>query len=100
MHTTPSDTTDVTYLKIEHYSGHAEVIKAAEVLLEQHKHEEEKERLNNLPSWTGTARKLIASLWIREDDFFRFGTKNDYYSRGKRKQVWICLLYTSPSPRD
>lgn len=89
MHTTPSNTTDVTYLKIEHYSGHAEVIKAAEVLLEQHKHEEKKERLNNLPSWTGAARKLIASLWIREDDLFRFGTKNDYYSRGKRKQVWM-----------
>ena len=48
MHTTPSDTTDVTYLKIEHYSGHPEVIKAAEVLLEQQKHEERKERLNNL----------------------------------------------------
>ena len=89
MHNTPSDTTDVTYLKIEHYSGHSEVIKAAEVLLEQHKQEEKKERLNNLQSWTGAARKLIASLWIREDDFFRFGTKNDYYSRGKRKQVWM-----------
>ncbi|MDA9799364.1 hypothetical protein N9C39_11525 [Luminiphilus sp.] len=89
MHTTPSNTTDVTYLKIEHYSGHAEVIKAAEVLLEQYKRDVEQERLNALPSWTSAARKLIASLWIREDDSFRFGTKNEYFNSRNRQQVWL-----------
>ena len=87
--TPPSETTDITYLRIEHYSGHAEVIKAAEVLLEQYKQDAGKKRLNDLPSWTSVARKLIASLWIRDDDSFRFGTKNEYFTNGKRKQVWL-----------
>ena len=80
---------EANYLRIEHYSGHAEVIKAAEILLEQYKRDEKQERLNALPSWTGAARKLIASLWIREDDSFRFGTKNEYFNSRKRKQVWL-----------
>ena len=42
----------LTYLRIEHYSGHTEVIKAAEVLLEQYKKDAKQERLNGLPSWT------------------------------------------------
>ena len=89
MNTTPPETTNITYLKIEHYSGHAEVIKAAEVLLEQYKRDVEQERLNGLPSWTSAARKLIASLWIREDDSFRFGTKNEYFNPRNRQQVWL-----------
>jgi len=90
MQTTPPfNATDVTYLKIEHYSGHPEVIKAAEVLLEQYKRDAKQERLNDLPSWTSAARKLIASLWIREDDSFRFGTKNEYFNSRNRQQVWL-----------
>ena len=80
---------NISYLHIEHYSGHAEVIKAAEVLLEQYKIDTNKKRLNDPSSWTSAARKLIASLWIREDDSFRFGTKNEYFTSGKRKQVWL-----------
>jgi hypothetical protein len=87
--TPPSEAKDITYLRIEHYSGHAEVIKAAEILLEQYKRHVKQERLNDLPSWTSAARKLIASLWIREDDSFRFGTKNEYFNSRKRKQVWL-----------
>ena len=29
----------------------------------------------------------MASLWIRQDDSFRFGTETDYYSRGQREQI-------------
>ena len=78
-----------TYLRIEHYAGYAEVIKAAEALLEQYKRDTNKKRLNDLSSWTSSARKLIASLWIREDDCFRFGTKNEYFNSRNRKQVWL-----------
>lgn len=77
----------VTFLRIEHYSGHPEVARAADLLVTEL--ETSKEFLKDRSAWTGAARKLIASLWIREDDSFRFGTKNDYYSRGKRKQVWM-----------
>lgn len=78
---------DTTFLRIEHYSGHSEVKAAAEVLV--NKYAEEMEFIKGRPKWVSAARKIIASLWIRDDDLFRFGTKKDYFSKGKRKQSWM-----------
>jgi len=81
------DFKEMTYLRIEHYSGHPEVKAAAEVLV--NKYAEECSFIKGRAKWISAARKLIASLWIRDDDFFRFGTKKDYFSKGNRKQVWM-----------
>ena len=78
---------DISFLRIEHYSSHPEVAKAADLLIQELA--TSKEFLKDRSAWTSAARKLVASMWIRKDDSFRFGTKNDYYSRGKRKQVWM-----------
>ena len=78
---------NTSYLRIEHYSGHPEVASAADMLV---KHVAKgKKFLKNKRGWTSAARKLVASLWMRNDDLFRFGTKKDYFSAGKRKQVWL-----------
>ena len=78
---------DTTFLRVEHYSGHPEVKAAAEVLV--NKYAEKMKFIKGRPKWISAARKLIASLWIRDDDLFRFGTKKDYFSKGKRKQAWM-----------
>ena len=78
---------DFTYLRIEHYSGHPEVKAAAAILVDHVA--SGKSRLRDRRSWTSAARKLVASLWMREGDMFRFGTKKDYFSAGKRQQVWL-----------
>jgi len=78
---------DFTYLRIEHYSGHPEVRAAADILVTHIA--SGKSFLKDRPGWTKAARKLIASLWMREGDMFRFGTKKDYFSVGSRKQVWL-----------
>ena len=78
---------DLTYLRSEHYSGHPEVRAAADILVTYIA--SGKSFLKDRPGWTKAARKLIASLWMREGDMFRFGTKKDYFSAGKRQQVWL-----------
>tara|TARA_R110000764_G_scaffold21549_2_gene54397 strand:- start:82 stop:1413 length:1332 start_codon:yes stop_codon:yes gene_type:complete len=78
---------DTTFLRVEHYSGHPEVKAAADVLV--NKYAEEMDFIQGRRKWISAARKLIASLWIRDDDLFRFGTKKDYFSKGKRKQAWM-----------
>lgn len=78
---------DFTYLRIEHYSGHPEVKAAAEILVVHIA--SGKSFLKDRPGWIKAARKLVASLWMREGDMFRFGTKKDYFSAGSRKQVWL-----------
>ena len=78
---------DFTYLRIEHYSGHTEVRAAADILVDHIANG--KSFLKDKPGWTKAARKLVASLWMREGDMFRFGTKKDYFSAGSRKQVWL-----------
>ena len=78
---------DFSFLKIEHYSGHPEVKKAAELLVDAYA--EERHFIKDRKSWIRAARKLIASLWIRDEDMFRFSTKKDYFSKGRRKQVWL-----------
>lgn len=79
--------TDFTYLRIEHYSGHPEVRAAADILVDHVA--SGKSFLKDRRGWTSAARKLVASLWMREGDMFRFGTKKDYFSAGKRQQVWL-----------
>ena len=78
---------DFTYLRIEHYSGHPEVKAAADILVDYVA--SGKSFLKDRRGWTSAARKLVASLWMRECDMFRFGTKKDYFSAGSRKQVWL-----------
>lgn len=78
---------NISYLRIEHYSGHPEVSAAANILVDHIA--SGMKFLKNRSGWTAAARKLVASLWIREEDRFRFGTKKDYFSAGKRKQVWL-----------
>ena len=78
---------DFTYLRIEHYSGHPEVRAAADILVAHIA--SGKSFLKDRPGWTKAARKLIASLWMREGDMFRFGTNKNYFSAGKRQQVWL-----------
>jgi hypothetical protein len=78
---------DFTYLRIEYYSGHTEVRAAADILVTHIA--SGKSFLKDKPGWTKAARKLVASLWMREGDMFRFGTKKDYFSAGSRKQVWL-----------
>lgn len=75
---------ETTFLKIEHYSNHPEVIHAAELLCNEHK------RGGKVGStYIRAARKLIASVWVRKEDTFRFSTKTEYFSPSKRKQVWL-----------
>ena len=81
------DFKDVTYLRIEHYSNHPEVKAAADILVE--KYSETKQFVKARPKWDSSARKLIASLWVRDEDLFRFSTKKDYFSGVNRKQVWL-----------
>lgn len=81
------DFKDVTYLRIEHYSNHTEVKAAADILVE--KYSETKQFIKARPKWVSSARKLIASLWVRDEDLFRFSTKKDYFSGANRKQVWL-----------
>ena len=78
---------DVFYLQIECYSGHPEVKATAEVLVEYVA--SKKQFIKARQQWTMAARKLIASLGMREDDLFRFGTKKEYFSGKTRKQVWL-----------
>ena len=78
---------DFTYLRIEHYSGHPEVRDAADILVDHLA--SGKSFLKDKPGWTKAARKLVASLWMREGDMFRFGTNKNYFSAGKRQQVWL-----------
>ena len=86
---------NTSYLRIEHYSGHPEVASAADVLV---KHVAKgKKFLKNKRGWTSAARKLVASLWMRNDDLFRFGTKKDYFSavliKLEQMHLFIMKLY-------
>ena len=78
---------EIAFLKIELYSGHPEVVAAAEVLVAHIA--SQKDFLKDRNGWSRAARKLIASLWMREGDLLRFSTKKDYFSAGSRKQVWL-----------
>jgi hypothetical protein len=77
---------DISYLRIEAYSDHPEVIDMADQIVNSYvatltrKHPDK---------YRYPARKLIASIWLRDKDLFRFGTKTSYFGTKKRKQVWM-----------
>ena len=87
MYIEPPDSSDITFLRIEHYSGHPDVTKAADVLVGYVS--DSKQFIKDQQAWNSAARKLVASLWIRSSDSFRFNTKKDYFSKGSRKQAWL-----------
>lgn len=77
---------EAEFLSIKAYSEHPEVYKAAEILVA--KFSKTRSQVRNKEKYPRDAKKLIASIWLHEGDF-RFTTKNTYFSRGKRKQVWM-----------
>lgn len=77
---------DVTFLQIESYSNHEEVYKAANMLVEEFS--KSRKQIRNPKKYSRDARKLIASIWFHEG-LFRFTTKDKYFSKNHRKQVWM-----------
>jgi len=77
---------DITFLKIESYSEHEEVYKAADILVEEFS--KTRSQVRRKEKYPRDARKLIASIWFHED-LFRFTTKDKYFSKKHRKQVWM-----------
>lgn len=77
---------DITFLGIKAYSEHPEVYKAAELLVNEYCRT--RQRIKNKDKLPRDAKKLIASVWLH-DGQFRFTTKEEYFSKGKRKQVWM-----------
>ena len=78
---------DVTNLRIEAYSEHPEIYAFAEWLVNDYLASQQ--RIRDRDQYLRTARKLIASIWNREGDLFKFTTKNSYFSPKTRKQVWM-----------
>lgn len=77
---------DVSYLRIEAYSEHPEVLEMADLVVNSYLAKQERK---HPAKYVRPARKLIASIWLRDTDTFRFGTKTEYFSNKKRKQVWM-----------
>ena len=77
---------DITFLGIKAYSEHPEVYRAAELLVNEYCRT--RQRIKNKDKLPRDAKKLIASIWLH-DGQFRFTTKEEYFSKGKRKQVWM-----------
>lgn len=77
---------DVGFLSIKAYSAHPEVYLAAELLVNEFS--KTRQRLKNRDKLPRDAKKLIASIWMHEG-LFRFTTKAEHFSKGKRKQVWM-----------
>lgn len=77
---------DVTFLQIESYSEHEEVYRAADMLVEEFS--KSRKQIRRKEKYPKDARKLIASIWFHEG-LFRFTTKNRYFSKKHKKQVWM-----------
>ena len=77
---------DVSYLRIEVYSGHPEVKAMADQIVDSYLADKTRKHPDK---YRYPARKLIASLWLRDSDMFRFGTKTKYFGKERRKQVWM-----------
>ena len=73
---------DVSYLRIEAYSEHPEVVDMADLLVESYLSSKTRK---NPKKYVRPARKLIASLWLRDGDLFRFSTKTSHFGTAKRK---------------
>ena len=78
--------TETTFLRIEHYSDHPEVQHAAQLLVSRLK---DLRTIRGEAKYVAAAKKLIASIYIRDELLFRMSTKKEYYSTTKRKQVWL-----------
>jgi len=78
---------NTSYLCIESYSGHPEVAKAAQMLVEAYFSGGQRRRDEAL--MFRDAKKLVASLWIRKSDMFRFTTRAEAFSPAARRQVWM-----------
>lgn len=78
--------TETTFLRIEHYSDHPEVQHAAQLLVSRLK---DQRTIREEAKYVAAAKKLIASIYIRDELLFRMSTKKEYYSTAKRKQVWL-----------
>ena len=78
---------DVNFLSIEAYSDHPEVYAVAEILTSVYFDDRLRKRNPNLVA--RDARKLVASLALRNSDLFRFTTKTSHFSAQNRKQVWM-----------
>lgn len=77
---------EAEFLSIKAYSEHPEVYKAAEILVTEFS--KTRSQVRNKEKYPRDAKKLIASIWLH-DGHFRFTTKDTYFSKGKRKQVWM-----------
>jgi len=77
---------EAEFLSIKAYSEHLEVYKAAEILVAEFS--KTRSQVRNKEKYPRDAKKLIASIWLHDGEF-RFTTKNTYFSKGKRKQVWM-----------
>lgn len=77
---------EVVFLSIKRYSEHPEVYAAADLLVKEFN--KTRQRLKNKDKLPRDAKKLIASIWMHEG-IFRFTTKDEHFSKGKRKQVWM-----------
>ena len=78
--------TETTFLRIEHYSDHPEVLHAAQLLVSRLK---DQRTIREEAKYIAAAKKLIASIYVRDELLFRMSTKKEYYSTKKRKQVWL-----------
>jgi hypothetical protein len=76
---------EVPYLQVQCYSEHPEVYHMANQLVESFL--STKERLHK-DKYVKSARKLIASIWLRPSDLFRFSTTTGHFGK-QRKQVWM-----------
>lgn len=77
---------EVGFLEIRAYSEHPEVYRAADLLVKHYCCN--RQRIKNKDKLSRDAKKLIASIWLHAGPF-RFTTKIEHFSKGKRKQVWM-----------
>lgn len=77
---------DVKFLQIRAYSEHPEVYKATNILVQEFT--KTRQQIRNKDKYPRDAKKLIASMWLHKG-LFRFTTKGEHFSKGKRKQVWM-----------
>jgi hypothetical protein len=77
---------EAEFLSIKAYSEHPEVYEAAKLLVTEFT--KTRSQVRSKEKYPRDAKKLIASIWLHKGDF-RFTTKNTYFSKDKRKQVWM-----------
>jgi hypothetical protein len=77
---------DSEFLQIRRYSDHPEVYAAADLLCKEFA--KTRLQIRHKEKYPRDSKKLIASIWMHEG-FFRFTTKAEHFSKGKRKQVWM-----------